>query len=259
MRKKPFEDSGLDIVELSLERPSQWSGARFPLLVEARFGSSDVVDEDNGLSVEFGIKRAFLRLDLSGCRIALNSRSYEGIRPSEITQNVATHESREQQRQGQLHGSLRGTFSSFSIEGGAGGDAKVAVMQREEAVGDRIRVHRAVTALPGQRWEIMAMQEDYLKGLYIRADHALCEIEIDKKHYTVTASAELRAISDNIELLNVRYRGGTTGAVLKNIVAIFSGDEYQVDVKKQVIKLLIAKSLRKERDLIEIMRKQIGE
>jgi hypothetical protein len=164
MGQQPREDSGLGIVELTLERPSQWAGNRFPLLVEAHFGPSDILDEAEGFSVEFGIKMAFLRLELRGCRIVQGSRSYESTHASEIIKNIEEQESREQQRLGELAGSAEvSALRAPSVDIGAKGKTSVAFTHREQSAGQRKEVRQTVTALPNQRWEIAAIQHPYLK------------------------------------------------------------------------------------------------
>jgi len=171
-----------DLLEVVLFAPQGASEQDFLLGADVRFGTMIVTSDDWSKSVEIGLARATLGLDLNGCDIDPSSHRYGDRKPSAAKAHVQRSrvDSAAARFGGKLSlgarvkgGSLSLGENEVTLGGGASKETKVS--SKEIQVADRR--DEPVVAMSANRWRFSAVAEEYMQSRY-SGDEALCKLRV---------------------------------------------------------------------------------
>lgn len=171
-----------DLLEVVLFAPQGANEQDFLLGADVRFGTMIVTSDDWSKSVEIGLARATLGLDLNGCEIDPASHRYGDRKPTAAKAHVQRSrvDSAAAHAQGKLSIGARLKGSSISpgeneVSLGAGASKATKVSSTETQVADRR--DEPVVAMSANRWRFSAVAEDYMQSRY-SGDEALCKLRV---------------------------------------------------------------------------------
>lgn len=171
-----------DLLEMALFAPQGAHEHDFLLGADVRFGTMLLSSEDWSKSVEIGLSRATLSLDLSGCEIDPSAQRFGDRKPTsakthvQLTQ-VATTKSHAGAK-ASIGASAKATKAAaaeaaIKMGGGVTRDAKVS--STETQVADKRE--EPVVAMSNNRWRFSAVAEAYMRSRYA-GDEALCKVRV---------------------------------------------------------------------------------
>lgn len=178
-----------DLLEVSLFAPQGAHEQDFLLGADVRFGTMLLSSEDWSKSVEIGLSRATLVLDLAGCEIDPSAHRFGDKKPSSAT----THVRHTQVTTATAHLGANASIgarvnttkppdaeAAIKVGGGANKDAKVSSMETQ--VADMRQ--EPVVAMSNNRWRFSAVAEAFMRSRY-SGDEALCKIRITARKVKV--------------------------------------------------------------------------
>jgi hypothetical protein len=171
-----------DLLELVLFAPQGAHEQDFLLGADVRFGTMHISSEDWSKSVEIGLSKATLNLDLAGCEIDPSSHRFGDKKPA----SAKTRVHRTQISSATSHAGAKASIgasvkvtkaadaeASIRLGGGATRDAKVS--STETQVADMLE--EPVIAMSGNRWRFSAVAETYMQSRY-SGDETLCKVRV---------------------------------------------------------------------------------
>lgn len=169
--KNPIEE----LSELFVVPPTDVDdGSNDKLYCQLRFGEAELALDD-GTVFKVAVIRAFLALDLAGLIILPGSEYGATIKENLIDVKCESKESNELKKGGAIGGQL-GSSSSLGISGSA---EQVTTLRTSKASETHVAKTR-VTPRGGQKWEILAIDEEKLDGDYLSPQVALCHFKSKK-------------------------------------------------------------------------------
>lgn len=178
-----------DLAEVILFAPQGANEHDFFLGADVRFGTMVVSSEDWSKSVEIGLARATLRLDLNGCEADPSAHRFGDKKPSAAKTHVqrTQTDSTTSHVGGKVSMGVRLKGSTFSLGKneanmgvGASKDAKAA--STETQVADTRE--EPVVAIANNRWLFSAVAEAYMQSRY-SGDEALCKMRVTAPNVSV--------------------------------------------------------------------------
>lgn len=171
-----------DLLEVVLFAPQGANEQDFLLGADVRFGTMIVTSDDWSKSVEIGLARATLGLDLNGCEIDPSSHRYGDRKPTAAKAHVQRSrvDSAAAHAKGKLSLGARLKGSTVSpgeneVSLGAGASKETKVSSTETQVADRR--DEPVVAMSANRWRFSAVAEAYMQSRY-SGDDALCKLRV---------------------------------------------------------------------------------
>jgi hypothetical protein len=171
-----------DLLEAVLFAPQGSSEHDFLLGADVRFGSMLVASEDWSKSVEIGLAKATLSIDLAGCEIDPSVHRYGDKKQVSAKTHVQRTQVATANAQIDTKASLGASARSSGV-GAAIGEARIAaghskgkkLSSTETQVVDSHE--EPVVALSGNRWRFSAVSDSFMQSRY--AGHeALCKIQV---------------------------------------------------------------------------------
>jgi hypothetical protein len=178
-----------DLLEVSLFAPQGAHEQDFLLGADVRFGTMLLSSEDWSKSVEIGLSRATLILDLAGCQIDPSASRFGDKKPASAKTHVqhtqVTTASAHVGAKASIRASAKATKTpdaeaTIKVGGGASRDAKVSSTEtqildtREEPV----------VAMSNNRWRFSAVAEAFMRSRY-SGDEALCKVRVTARKIKV--------------------------------------------------------------------------
>jgi hypothetical protein len=171
-----------DLLEVVLFAPQGAHEQDFLLGADVRFGTMLVSSEDWSKSVEIGLSRAMLSLDVAGCEIDPASRRFGDTKPA----SAKTHVQRTQVASTSSHVGANASIGARATSNKVA-DAEVAIKAGSGAAKDTKRSsteiqvsdtrEEPVVAMSGNRWRFSAVAEAHMQSRY-SGDEALCKMHI---------------------------------------------------------------------------------
>jgi hypothetical protein len=179
-----------DLVEVALFAPQGANEQDFLLGADVRFGTMLVSSADWSKSVEIGLSRAILSLDLSGCEIDVSAHRYGDKKPASAkTRLQHTQHTSTTSRVGaklSIGATAKATHvaarAAASVRAGAAKDAKVSSTETQTT---EMR-DEPVVALSNSRWRFSAVAEAYMQSRY-SGDETLCKMRVTAPKIRVEA------------------------------------------------------------------------
>jgi hypothetical protein len=171
-----------DLLEVVLFSPQGANEQDFLVGADVRFGTMLVSSDDWSKSVEIGLARATLNLDLSGCEIDPAAPRLGDQRPVSVKTHLQRTHTTNKSAQIGVKGSGRAKVSdaslstgeaSLSLAGGAAQDTKHS--STETQVTDRRE--EPVISMSGNRWRFSAVAQAYMQSRY-SGDETLCKMRV---------------------------------------------------------------------------------
>jgi hypothetical protein len=173
-----------ELGEIELYDTQSVTDTDFCIGLDTRFDAVRRTAPDWAYDVTAVLERAFIQLEVSGCRISREARAGDRAQPlsretdTKVRQFAATTVS------GKAAVSAGAGVSLQSLQPSAGASAKAeaqagAKRHREANVEQRTRykeIVQALTSLPRGRWVVQDIRGDELRGRYAPEDH-LCKLE----------------------------------------------------------------------------------
>jgi hypothetical protein len=194
-----------DLLEVVLFVPQGANEQDFELGADVRFGTMLVSSEDWSKSVEIGLARATLSLDLSGCEIDPAAHRLGDQKPirakTHVQRTHTTNKTGKIGAKGAVGVTARGDAisagkASLSVDAGAAHDTKVS--STETQVTDRHE--EPVTSISGNRWRFSAVAQAYMQSRY-SGDESLCKVRV--KGTSVKVEGRLNFQPKDIYLVDV--------------------------------------------------------
>jgi hypothetical protein len=172
-----------DLLEVALFAPQGTNERDFLIGADVRFGTMVVAADDWSKSVEIGLAKATLNLDLTGCAIDPAVQRFGDQKPT----SLKTHLERKQVENKTAHlsakGSIGATAKNASISGaevglslGAGVTQDANLSSTETQVAN-VR-EEPVVAMSGNRWRFSAVAQAFMQSRY-SGDEALCKVRVN--------------------------------------------------------------------------------
>jgi hypothetical protein len=179
-----------DLLEVALFAPQGANEQDFLLGADVRFGTMLVSSADWSKSVEVGLSRAILSLDLSGCEIDASAHRYGDKKPvAAKTRLQHTQRTSTTSRVGaklSIGATAKATHvaaqAAASVRAGAAKDAKVSSTETQTAD----TRDEPVVALSNNRWRFSAIAEAYMQSRY-SGDETLCKMRVTAPKIRVEA------------------------------------------------------------------------
>ncbi|MFB6458631.1 hypothetical protein [Bradyrhizobium tunisiense] len=172
-----------DLLEVALFAPQGANEHDFHLGADVRFGTMIVSSEDWSKSVEIGLARATLSLDLTGCEIDPSAHRFGDKKPASTKTHIQrTTAATKTLRAGgsvslgaQVKGGAIGLGKNeATVSAGASKDSKVSATETQVAD----TREEPVVAISGNRWRFSAVAEAYMQSRY-SGDEALCKLRVN--------------------------------------------------------------------------------
>jgi len=180
-----------DLLEVALFAPQGAHEQDFLLGADVRFGTMSVSSEDWSKSVEIGLSRATLILDLAGCKIEPSVPRFGDTKPTSAKTHVERSQVATTKTQVGAKASIRAKAKALdakAADAGAaialGGEASrnAKVSSTETQVVDTRE--EPVVALSNNRWRFSAVAEAYMRSRY-SGDEALCKVRVTSPNVRV--------------------------------------------------------------------------
>lgn len=178
-----------DLLEVALFAPQGANEHDFHLGADVRFGTMVVSSEDWSKSVEIGLARATLGLDLTDCEIDPSAHRFGDRKPAV----ARTHIHRMQAATGvfrvggnvSLGAQLKGGTVSLgknevTVSAGASKESKVSATETQVAD----TRDEPVVAMSGNRWRFSAVAQAYMQSRY-SGEEALCKLRVNAPNIRV--------------------------------------------------------------------------
>lgn len=178
-----------DLLEVSLFAPQGAHEQDFLLGADVRFGTMLLSSEDWSKSVEIGLSRATLILDLAGCEIDPSAHRFGDKKPA----SAKTHVQHTQVTSATSHMGANASIgtsakvtkppdaeAAIKVSGKATRDAKISSTETQ-VVDTR---EEPVVAMSNNRWRFSAIAEAFLRSRY-SGDEALCKIRVTARKIKV--------------------------------------------------------------------------
>jgi hypothetical protein len=229
------ENPCADLLEIILFAPQGLSTEDFLLGAEARFGTMTIYLDDYEQHIEFGLSKATLRLNLSGCRVDSGGRLGEGRLTEKIKTNIKKKKHMESESQGQAEANLGANLSGRQTAASLVGTlshrlAKHRVSSQTDETSFSI-VDYPILALSGNRWLFSALGREVLLSK-MAGDEPLCKVVLSSEVSKIVA--ELSFFPKHITI----FDGETKGTRISEWFA-------RSPSRAAVAKTLLAKQLRK--------------
>lgn len=194
-----------DLLEVVLFAPQGASEQDFLLGADVRFGTMVVSAEDWSKSVEIGLARATLGLDLKGCEIDPSAGRYGDRKPS----TAKMHVQRTQAASTSTHVGAKGSLglrvkgpavalgeTDLALSAGAARDSRIS--STETQVADTRE--EPVVAMSGNKWRFSAVVDDYMQSRY-SGDEALCKLRVTSP--SIKVEGRLTFLPKDIVMIDV--------------------------------------------------------
>ncbi|WP_156042065.1 hypothetical protein [Bradyrhizobium sp. URHD0069] len=178
-----------DLLEVTLFAPQGANEHDFLLGADVRFGTMIVSSEDWSKSVEIGLARATLGLDLTGCEIDPSAHRFGDKKPvvakTHIQRTQADTKAFRIGGSGSLGAQLKGGNLSLgkneaTLSAGASKEGKVSATETQVAD----TREEPVVAMSGNRWRFSAVAEAYMQSRY-SGDETLCKLRVNAPNIRV--------------------------------------------------------------------------
>lgn len=169
---------------------------------QLRFGETELVLED-GTVFKVSINRAFLGLDLEGLTISPGSEFGAVVKENAVSVEHETKESKTTNLVGAVTSKL-----SNSPTANASAKAEHSRSRQTNKKSTYKTTQTRVTPRGGQKWEILAIDEQALDGDYLSVKNALCRFKGKKGSNRQTATAQIF-----VKQRDMLFRQDSTGVV----------------------------------------------
>jgi hypothetical protein len=172
-----------DLLEVVLFAPQGANEHDFLLGADIRFGTMTIASDDWTKSVEIGLSRAILGLDMVGCEIDPSAHRFGDKPPTSVKTHRENTEtaSTAKQSEGSVSLGISGSSSTGKVaaKGGVGANAGFAKNKKVSTTAKQVvEAHEdPVVALSGNRWRFSSVGEDFMQSRYAGGE-ALCTIKI---------------------------------------------------------------------------------
>ena len=225
-----------DLLEVVLFAPQGANEHDFLLGADVRFGTMTVVSDDWTKSVEIGLSRAILGLDMVGCEIDPSAQRFGDKPPTSVkthTENTETASTATQSK-GSVSLGISGSSSMGKVaaKGGVGANADFAKNKKVSSTAKQVveSHEEPVVALSGNRWRFSSVGEDFLQSRYAGGE-PLCKIKITSA--SVTIEGKLSFYPKDLTIIDVEC---TSPSLLESW--------RKSPTKAAIAKILVAKHLR---------------
>ncbi len=247
--------SDIRLCELTLVSRDQLSKPASDLYAELRFGTDELVDQENTICVLIGLSRAYLNLELEDCRLDSGPRYGDIDRAVEMSKSVSTTTSWQNRTEGSVDNELSASVSAADARVGHGNRKMSARTQSEERTSVSEETSRRISALPGARWRFDAGDEGFLEGKYLDAKHILCTVLYSGGSAELTAVISSSLSRDRFIILEVLYQRKSVWKRARDMLKKQDGNADHL--KHEALRILASKFLARDHRRLLLARQQI--
>jgi hypothetical protein len=225
-----------ELLEVVLFAPQGANEHDFLLGADVRFGTMTVASDDWTKSVEIGLSRAVLALEMLGCEIDPSGHRFGDKPPASVKTHKENTETASTATQSKGALSLVLSASSSAAKLAAKGDTSASAgFAKSKKVSSTakqvVEAHEdPVVALSGNRWRFSSIGEEFMQSRYAGGE-ALCKLKITSS--TVKVEGKLSFYPKDLTIIDVEC---TSPSLL---------DSWKKSPTKAAIaKVLLAKHLR---------------
>lgn len=195
-----------DLLEVVLFAPQGANERDFLMGADVRFGTMTVSSDDWTKSVEIGLSRAVLGLDLVGCEIDPSAHRFGDKPPVSLKTHRESVEMANATTQAtgllSLGASANSALGKVSGKGDASASAGFATNKKVSSTAKQVvEAHEdPVVALSGNRWRFSSIGEDFMQSRYAGGE-ALCKMKITST--SVNIEGKLSFYPKDITIIDV--------------------------------------------------------
>jgi len=231
-----------DLLEVVLFAPQGSNERDFLLGADVRFGTMVVASEDWTKSVEIGLSKATLGLDLIGCEIDASVHRFGDKKPASTKTQVQRTQIASASSQVGGHASLGASAKSAAM-GAATADVRaesgLAKSRKTSSTATQmIETHEdPVIALSGNRWRFSSVSDTFMESRYSGSE-ALCKLKVTAP--SIKVEGKLSFQPKNIVIVDVEC---TSTSLLDSL--------RKSPNKLAIAKVLLSKHLKEINPLLE--------